>query len=204
MRLCSFVVLQASVAITSIGHESEFLSSRSSVSAQKKHNGEGTPDLLLIDPLQMFLDPGRLVGRIEEKTGQHTMVEVRSDRWVPTAHVSTSDDKIVVSVELPGIEWMDARAEVIGDKLVVQGEKRHDIPSDVIPRSIRANERKFGHFYREFQLPENADVAHATAELNRGILRVTIPLTQEGESRRIRIWPPDEAPTNPTDESSTE
>jgi len=111
-------------------------------------------------------------------------VEVRPDAWVPAIEVTQGDGRIVVAVELPVIEWMDVRVEVIGDRLVVQGERRHDIPSDVIPRVVRRTERKYSHFYREFALPKGADVDHIEAKLGNGVLRITIPLSGEQTTSR--------------------
>ena len=115
-------------------------------------------------------------------------VEVRPDMWVPAIEVTQSDDQLQILVELPGIEWMDVRVEVIGDRLVVQGERRHDIPSDAIPRNVRRSERRYGHFYREVTLPRGADVEHIEAKLDHGMLRITIPVSgEEFAGRRVPV-----------------
>jgi HSP20 family protein len=115
-------------------------------------------------------------------------VEIRPDTWVPAIEVAQRGDHIDVLVELPGIEWMDVRVELIGDRLVVQGERPHDVPSDVIPRTLRRSERKYGHFYREIELPEVADVNRIEAKLNNGMLRITIPLSgKQATARRLPI-----------------
>jgi HSP20 family protein len=153
---------------------------------------------LLTEPRDLFRDPTVLLRRIQQKAGQPELpVEVRPDAWVPAIEVMQSGDHIDVLVELPGIEWMDVRVEVIGDRLVIQGERRHDLPSDVIPRAIRRNERKYGRFYREIELPEGADVDHIEAKLDNGMLRITIPVS--GESHKFR-----RVPVQPTSASTQE
>jgi HSP20 family protein len=144
-----------------------------------------------MDPLDVFRDPLPLLQRVRAKTGQARLpVEVRPDTWVPAMEMRGYDDHLEILVELPGIEWMDVRVEAIGDRLVVQGERRHDIPADVIPRPFRRSERRYGHFYRDIALPEGADTEHIQAELKNGILRITIP-TPRGvtrtEGRRVPI-----------------
>lgn len=133
----------------------------------------------------LFRDPAVLLRRFQERASQTQLpIEVRPDTWVPAIEITQNENRIEVLVELPGIEWMDVRAEVIGDRLVVQGERRHDIPSDVIPRAVRRSERQYGHFYREIELPQGADVEHMEAKLNNGILRITIPVSGEQTTGR--------------------
>jgi HSP20 family protein len=142
-----------------------------------------------MDPLDVFRDPLPLLQRIRAKTGQTRLpVEVRPDTWVPAMEMRGYDDHLEILVELPGIEWMDVRVEAIGERLVVQGERRHDIPSDVIPRPVRRSERRYGHFYREIALPEGADTEHIQAELKNGMLRITIPIPHgKIQGRRVPI-----------------
>ena len=144
---------------------------------------------LVTHPLDLFRDPGILLRRVQERTGPVELpVEVRPDTWVPAIEVRQHDDRIEIVVELPGIEWMDVRVEVIGNRLVVQGDRRHDLPSDVIPRAVRRTERRYGHFYREFELPMGADLDRIEATLDKGMLRINIPLSQEQNAgRRIPV-----------------
>ncbi|MGZ4816647.1 MAG: Hsp20/alpha crystallin family protein [Terriglobales bacterium] len=157
------------------------------MSSRNARRSTGNP--ALTDPLDLFRDPTVLLRRIQEKTGNATLpVEVRPDMWVPAIEVTQSDSQLEILVELPGIEWMDVRVEVIGDRLVVQGERRHDVASDAIPRTVRRSERRYGHFYREIALPRGADIEHIQAKLNNGMLQITIPVSGEQfTGRRVPI-----------------
>jgi HSP20 family protein len=143
---------------------------------------------LLVGPFDIFRDPSVLLRRIQERTNQpHLYVDVERDTWIPAMEVAQRENQLEVLVELPGIEWMDIRVEVFGDVLVIQGERHRDIPG-VIPRSVRGTERRYGHFYREIELPSDADVDNIRAELHNGMLRVTIPVFGgQNNGRRVPV-----------------
>jgi HSP20 family protein len=85
------------------------------------------------------------------------------------------DQNLVITAELPGLSMEDIKVEIIGNMLVLQGERRRD---DASGRQIRRSERRYGHFYREIVLPDGADTEHLRAEFENGILRVTVPLVR--------------------------
>lgn len=94
--------------------------------------------------------------------------------WSPPMEVEYRDDSIVITAELPGLAMEDIKLEIIGNVLIVQGERR---PDRAPPgRAFRRSERRYGYFYREIVLPANADFDHVNAEFDNGILRITVPV----------------------------
>jgi HSP20 family protein len=83
------------------------------------------------------------------------------------------DDSLVITAELPGLYAEEIKAEIVGNVLILEGERRRD---DGGGRKVWHTERSYGYFYREIVLPDAADTEHARAEFHNGILRVTIPL----------------------------
>lgn len=156
--------------------------------SRKNLRYSGRSPLLTYAP-DLFRNPTVSLRRVRERASQAELpVEVRPDTWVPAIEVTQRANHIEVLVELPGIEWMDIRAELVGDRLIIQGERRHDLPSDVIPRAVRRSQRKYGHFYREIEIPPGADVNRIQAKLDNGILRITIPVSgRQGMGRRVPV-----------------
>jgi len=91
--------------------------------------------------------------------------------WVPAADLHESDDRFVVAIELPGLSREDVRIECTDYDLTVSGER---LGADC-PQRYHQLERGQGPFFRSFRfaLPVAGD--RITADLQDGILLVTIP-----------------------------
>lgn len=88
--------------------------------------------------------------------------------------------------KLPGLSPDDVTVEVANDALVIQGERK--VEHEEKDGGVQRTERQYGFFYRSIPLPEGADLDHANAKFQNGMLEVTIPVPQQKENRRpIRI-----------------
>ena len=67
--------------------------------------------------------------------------------WSPAVEIEQRDDDLVITAELPGLALEDIKVEVIGNVLVLQGERRRDRGPG--GRTVGRSERRYGHFYRE-------------------------------------------------------
>src|SRR5438067_1073238 len=130
----------------------------------------------LIDPLQVFLNPARLLRRVA------TNIEVEGVPWVVAVEVAYQDGNLVISADVPGMSMEELKVEAIGNVLTIQGERK-----SVADRRPSRSERRYGKFLRQFVLPSGADVEHAQALLANGVLRIIIPL--RGEQRDARVVP---------------
>jgi HSP20 family protein len=100
--------------------------------------------------------------------------------WVPTIEIDISDDQCIVRAELPGLKPEEVRVEAVDGALVIEGERRVE-NEDV--RSHRT-ERMYGRFYRMIQLPDGADLEHAQARFQDGVLEITVPVREQQSDRR--------------------
>jgi HSP20 family protein len=106
--------------------------------------------------------------------------------WSPAIEVTERDGKYNVRAELPGLSADDVRVEVVNDALVIQGERK--VEHEEKDGGQQRTERQYGLFYRSIPLPEGADLDHANAKFQNGMLEVTIPVPQQKANRRpIRI-----------------
>lgn len=102
---------------------------------------------------------------------------------VPPMNVWASDNGVIVDVELPGVEPADVDIQVVGDELVLKGTFNHAEAGNVSPRC----ERPHGAFERTLQLPFRADTGKVTANYRNGILRITVPRSEEEKPRKVAV-----------------
>jgi HSP20 family protein len=105
--------------------------------------------------------------------------------WVPMSEVYETDDKVIVRVELPGVNPDDVDILAEGDSLVVKGERK---PAEgVSSEQYHECERCYGRFFRRIPLPEEADASKIEANFDKGILEVTISRPKTAKPTRTRI-----------------
>ncbi len=106
--------------------------------------------------------------------------------WALLASDVIEDDRrVVVRVEVPGMSREDLDLQVIGDALVVSGEKRYE--SDDIHGQWRVRQCAFGAFRRVIPLPVPVRADEARATCRDGVLRVELPKREPGAPRAFRL-----------------
>ena len=102
--------------------------------------------------------------------------------WSPAIEVVEKDGKLNIRAELPGLSSDDVKIEAANDALTIQGERKieHEENRD----GVRRSERQYGFFYRSIPLPEGADVEHANAKFQNGMLEISIPVPEQKKRRR--------------------
>lgn len=115
------------------------------------------------DPWQDLL---ALHERIHRLAGQET------PGWMPPVDLYETDDRYVVTAELPGLAREHIHIQVQDGTLVLQGERPSDHAPDVHFHRV---ERGHGPFRRAFQLPHPIAVHAITAEMRNGVLTVLLP-----------------------------
>jgi HSP20 family protein len=115
------------------------------------------------------------------------MGEGREGAWLPAVDIVRDDDNLVIKADIPGITPDDVTIEVEGDMLRVSGsheEESEDKRDDYLRR-----ERRYGAFYRSFQLPPGVDPNAIAAKTRDGVLEVTVPLPSTAKKEPIQITP---------------
>lgn len=99
--------------------------------------------------------------------------------------VIEDDRRVVVRVEVPGMNRGDLDLQVFGDALVVSGEKRYE--SDDIRGQWRVRQCAYGAFRRVIPLPVAVRADEAKATCRDGVLRVELPKREPGAPRAFRL-----------------
>lgn len=104
---------------------------------------------------------------------------------LPRVNISEDDDEVTVTAELPGMEKDDFKVELVGSRLSIRGERRHE--REKKDRHYHYSEIAYGSFSRSVQLPAEVDADKAKAEYKHGVLTLRLPKTESGKARRIPV-----------------
>ena len=101
--------------------------------------------------------------------------------------VFEDDRRVVVRLEAPGMEREEFDVQVIGDALVVRGEKKFERESS--DGRWRVLQCAYGTFHRSVPLPAAVQADAAKASYRNGVLRVELPKRAAAapKTRRIAI-----------------
>ena len=99
--------------------------------------------------------------------------------------VHETPEAVVVTAALPGVKPDDVEITLTGQTLTIRGEFKAD---ESVPREqYLYQERRFGSFGRQIQLPTRLQGERAEASFENGLLKLTIPKAEEVKPRQIQI-----------------
>ncbi len=121
-------------------------------------------------------DKKELVSK-EEKT-------VPGRYYIPYADIHETEDALTVVMEVPGVERNDVNVALENDVLRVDGQIDFTKYEGMEPVYTEYN---VGHYTRSFTLSNKIDQDRISAQLDDGVLTLTLPKAKEAEPRRISI-----------------
>ncbi len=92
--------------------------------------------------------------------------------WMPPVDVSELPDRFTITVEVAGLSREDIQITVQDGKLTLKGERPAGDPRRVRFERV---ERGHGRFARTFALPCAVDASAVEADLQQGVLTISIP-----------------------------
>lgn len=125
----------------------------------------------------------RLFGRTF--TGGEQLRPGASGAWMPAMDVYETEEKIVASLELPGIEPGDVEVSVEDSTLTITGKR--EFASEVKEESFHRIERRYGSFTRAITLPQTADTEQIQAGFDKGVLTVEVPKIEKAKAKKIEV-----------------
>jgi HSP20 family protein len=107
--------------------------------------------------------------------------------WSPDVEVELREGKLLVRVDLPGMDRKDVKVELTDEALTIEGERKQTIEKE--EKGYYRTERSYGRFARTIALPEGADSNSAKAEFKNGVLEVTVavPPVAPTSARKLEI-----------------
>lgn len=105
--------------------------------------------------------------------------------WIPSLDVSETSQAIVVKAELPGMAIEDIEVSLNGNVLTIRGDRKQERENK--EENFHRVECRYGSFSRSIRLPADVEGEKVEATYRRGILRLSLPKSKEGSSRKITI-----------------
>ena len=105
--------------------------------------------------------------------------------FVPAVDIYEDPQKVVLKLEVPGIEEKDLAIRVENHTLTVKGERKFE--KEEKEESFHRIERRYGSFYRAFTLPSTVDTENVAATYNAGVLKLELNKKAEAQPKQIKV-----------------
>jgi HSP20 family protein len=99
--------------------------------------------------------------------------------------VYETDEQVVVKVTLPGVKPEDIDVTITGDLLTVKGEFESEEKSE--KRNYLRQERRYGSFCRQVNLPAGANTDNVAAVFEHGVLTLEVPKSEPMKAKTVKI-----------------
>ncbi|HEY1897260.1 MAG TPA: Hsp20/alpha crystallin family protein [Terracidiphilus sp.] len=105
--------------------------------------------------------------------------------FVPAVDIYEDSKKVVLKLEVPGINEKDLDIRVENNTLTVKGERKFE--KEEKEENFHRIERRYGTFYRAFTLPSTVDTEHVQANYENGILKLELSKKPEAQPKQIKV-----------------
>jgi HSP20 family protein len=143
-------------------------------------------DLGLTELESRYIDEmQRLQKRMKELMEEAETIPMEGNISMPLADIKETEEAIVVTMDLPGVEKQDVDISISDDELRVVAEKKAE--TEVSEKDYHKRERTYKRFERMVKLPLAVKLEEAKAKLNNGVLEITLPKEVVTARKRISI-----------------
>ena len=104
--------------------------------------------------------------------------------YIPYTDIHETDEALTVVMEMPGVEKTKVNVSLESDVLKVDGQIDFSKYEGMEPVYTEYN---VGHYTRSFTLSSKIDQEKISAQLEDGVLTLTLPKTKQALLRRISI-----------------
>jgi HSP20 family protein len=107
-------------------------------------------------------------------------------KWAPAIDVLEEPERLLIHVEVPGMDAADIDVSACDGALQIQGIREADAAQEEKRRFIK-RERRFGRFSRRIDLPDSADFTKISASCRNGVLEIAVQKKAEAKAKSVRI-----------------
>ena len=105
--------------------------------------------------------------------------------FVPAVDIYEDEKKVMLKLEVPGIEQKDLDVSVENNTLTVKGERKFE--KEEKEENFHRIERRYGSFFRAFTLPTTVNTEDIHASYNAGVLKLELAKKPEAQPKQIKI-----------------
>src|SRR6266478_5476009 len=100
----------------------------------------------------------------------------------PPVDIYETPESLVVIADLPGIDPAHLEVRVDNHVLTLRGQTQYQMPGD-----LRYRDYTLVSFFRQFELGERIDQEGIRADLQQGVLTLTLPKATKAQPRAITV-----------------
>ena len=108
-----------------------------------------------------------------------------STAGMPKIDIKEKKDSVVIKAELPGVAEEDVEVEIADSVMTISGEKKTEKEEE--KEGYYYKESHTGAFSRSFTLPSEVKAEKANAEMDGGILTITVPKVEARAPKKIAV-----------------
>ena len=105
--------------------------------------------------------------------------------FMPSAEIDETEQEIHLKLEVPGMQADDLEIEVMDDSVSIKGERKSETKSE--ENGKFRSEFHYGKFERLIPLTSSIAKDQVVAEYKDGVLKLTIPKTEETKKESVKI-----------------
>jgi HSP20 family protein len=105
--------------------------------------------------------------------------------WAPPVDVRETNEHVILTAELPGLEPEDVEVTLQDQILSISGQRTLEKAAE--GENVRRVERSYGSFRRSFAVPPHLAADKIDAKFDKGVLTLTLPKAEVAKPRRIEI-----------------
>lgn len=117
---------------------------------------------------------------------RQSVVGERPAHWVPNTDIYSTDEGLVIKVELAGMRSENLQITVEGNQLRISGQRPDGCRAQT-KVSFIAMEINYGSFENVLDLPDGYDLSQAKASYLNGFLRIDVPHAEKPVPKRTRV-----------------
>ena len=110
---------------------------------------------------------------------------VAAASFVPAVDIYEDAQKVMLKLEVPGIDQKDLDVRVENHTLTVKGERKFE--AEEKEQNFHRIERRYGSFFRSFTLPSTVNTENVAASYNAGVLKLELSKKPEAQPKQIQI-----------------
>ena len=114
-----------------------------------------------------------------------SLFDRRADTFIPRTNIIDSDEKLVLSFEVPGMNKEDIKVTVSNHMINITGNRQPLMKSE--KEQIVREEMLSGEFERQFTLPDSVNIDSIEANYKHGILTIELDKKEEVKPKEIDI-----------------
>ena len=120
-----------------------------------------------------------------QKSGQGSSESLAMGNFIPPVDVYEDEHKLLLKLEVPGIQQQDIDVRLENQTLTVRGERKFE--AEEKEENFHRIERRFGSFVRSFSLPVTVDTNSVSARYDAGVLSIQLAKKEAAKPKQVKV-----------------